>query len=108
MHRQRKRWAMMAHSDVLGLTLELAVPLWIERYKERGGPSEVDIRRVQPHRGVTEHGDDILFASKKKGDTANYFNDLAETIAVLSFTPGGIKAFGRHWEEKKHALTSQQ
>lgn len=91
----------MAPSDVLGLSLELAVPLWMMRYRERGGPSEADIQRVQGRDSITAHGDDILFASKKKGSTANYFNDLTEAIAVLAFMPGGVKVFGRHWEEKE-------
>jgi len=49
---------------------------------------------------IAEHGDDILFRSKRKGATASAFNALAEGIAILSFAPGGVKVFGGHWETK--------
>jgi hypothetical protein len=35
---------------------------------------------------------------KKPGETAKVFNALAESIGVLSFAPGGVTAFGNHWE----------
>ena len=49
---------------------------------------------------IAEHGDNILFRSVKKGETAAAFNALAEGIAILSFAPGGITFMGDHWENK--------
>ena len=82
---------------LLSSTLQLAVPLWIERL--RGAPWEhVERRARECSQVIAEHGDNLLFRSKKKGDTAEAFNRLAEGIACLSFCPGGVKIFGEHWE----------
>lgn len=40
----------------------------------------------------------MLFRSKRKGETADAFNHLAEGIACLAFAPGGVRLFGSHWE----------
>ena len=49
---------------------------------------------------LAHHGDDLMFKSKVKGKTAEAFNRLAEGLACLSFCPGGVTAFGEHWERK--------
>ena len=49
---------------------------------------------------IAEHGDNILFKAKKKGESAKAFNALAKGIAALSFVPGGVKIFGMHFESK--------
>lgn len=44
---------------------------------------------------LAEHGDDILFRSKRPGDTAKAFNALAEAVATLAWSvPGGVALFG--------------
>lgn len=43
-------------------------------------------------------GDKLLFRSKKEGETAEMFNELAWAIHMMSYCPGGIKAFGHHFE----------
>lgn len=55
-------------------------------------------RRPQLVDMIASHGDNILFRSKKSGETAKAFNALAEALAFLSFAPGGVKLFGCHWE----------
>jgi hypothetical protein len=83
--------------SLLTMTLQLAVPLWIERL--RGASWDYISERAKVcAQVVAEKGDIILFRSKTKGETANAFNRLAEGIACLSFVPGGVTVFGQHWE----------
>lgn len=46
------------------------------------------------------HGDDLLYRSKKKGETAKVFNLVAEMLAGLAFQPGGVTFAGAHYEVK--------
>ncbi len=90
-----------SHSDttytLLTCTLQLAVPLWIERL--RGRPWEHIQQRAKVCSDTVAHrGDVILYRGKKRGESAEAFNALAEGIACLSFAPGGVKVFGQHWE----------
>lgn len=79
--------------------LSVAVPLWIDKIKSE--PFETIQARAKICFGTIAHkGDTILFKSKKKGETAEGFNRLAEGIACLSFCPGGVTAFGSHFEAK--------
>jgi hypothetical protein len=47
---------------------------------------------------IAEKGDIIQFKSKKKGETASAFNALAKALALLSFSPGGVRFAGMHFE----------
>jgi len=85
----------MTQNELLVNTLEVAVPLRIFDYKQDDGPSDEDFSRVRAKFESVMH--DALFESVK-GKTSEAFNALADAIAVLSFCPGGIKLFGRHWE----------
>lgn len=86
--------------QLMKISLQAAVPLYIMEIKERGGPSTEDIKRAQQVGDdlAGPGGEDILFPSKKAGRTAEMFNGLAHAIAVLSFVPGGIEIFGTHFE----------
>jgi len=78
-------------------TLKTAVPLWIEELK--GVPFDDIIERARRCSDiVAAKGDNILFRSKKKGETAEAFNRLAEGIACLAFCPGGVTFLGLHFE----------
>jgi hypothetical protein len=44
------------------------------------------------------HGDNLLFKSKKRGETATCFNVLADAVARLAFFPGGVRVFGMEFE----------
>lgn len=77
-------------------TLEVAVPMWIDRLKQQ--PFAVVMARAKDaSQTIAEHGDIILYKSKKKGETAKAFNALAEGVAILAFMPGGVKIFGGSW-----------
>lgn len=86
-------------------TLELAVPMWIEQLQRQSWfsiqdriPSIVNI--------IASQGDRIMFVTKKKHETAHAFNALAEALAIGAFMPGGISAFGLHFQAEHPDLTS--
>ena len=92
----------MSHSfndHLLKSMLGIAVPLRILQLQERGGPTTTDFQRAAEWTAVrSSRGDNLLFRSKKPGETATLFNGLAHAIAVLSFAPGGVEIFGFHFE----------
>jgi hypothetical protein len=78
--------------------LETTVPIQIADYLSKGGPSEVDyarIRTVYPTE-IGSHGDAVQFRDAKW--TATIITMLVDGLAALSFCPGGVTAFGLHWE----------
>lgn len=85
--------------DLLLITLEAAVPLWIEKVR---GWSEA--RRTIEAAGAAElicsKGDVLQFGGGKPGEAANAFNALAKSLALLSFVSGGVKFAGLRWESK--------
>jgi len=85
--------------DLLKSALEAAVPLWILKWKDKTF-AERTARAGECGDIIAEHGDIIMFKGKKKGETANAFNALAEALAILSFQPGGVKFMGLHFETK--------
>jgi hypothetical protein len=89
-------------NDSLGIMLGVAVPLYIAKMKEKGGPDDADRKKAQETSSILgERGDILLFGSGKKGkkgECAEMFNRTAESLAVLAFCPGGVGLFGQHWE----------
>ncbi len=83
-------------NDVLLISLQAAVPLWIERVRHLT-PAERQARAAELSGVIASRGDDILYRSAKKGGTAKAFNALAEGLALAAFQPGGVTAFGHHW-----------
>lgn len=83
--------------ELLQISLDAAVPLWVERHKHRPW-ADLQARAQWASKVIAEHGDDIIFRSRRPGGSAYAFNALAESIAILSFSPGGVTIFGRHWE----------
>jgi hypothetical protein len=85
------------NEELLRASLLVAVPLWV---LELGRMSAEDImsrcRACAAH--IAEHGDIILYKSKKGGGSAEAFNRLAEGLACLSFAPGGVKFLGLHFD----------
>ena len=87
--------------ECIKLFLDTSVPLRVLALQVKGGPTSEDFKRVSEHSSLLgEHGDALMFKSKKKGFTAQVANAVADAIAVLSFVPGGIDLFDRHWESK--------
>lgn len=78
--------------------LILAVPEWIERLKHKSF-SDFEGRRDAILESVCYKGDLLLYGSKKKGETAQLFNDLAEGLAWLALIAKGGVTFGDlHWD----------
>lgn len=86
-------------ASLLPVTLSVAVLLCVEALKKTNW---ADIARRIPELSemIASHGDDILYRSRKPGETDKAFNALAEVIAILSFAPGGVTAFETHWENR--------
>jgi hypothetical protein len=85
------------NAALLATMLEVAVPLWIERVRSMT-PEQRLARAREAGQIVAEKGDVLQFRSKKKGESANAFNALAEGLAVLAFAPGGVKFMGLTFE----------
>ena len=92
------------NEDLLIVSLEVAVPLWIDRMKQAPW-AEIELSLPRCAEVIANRGDIILFKSQKRGETAAAFNVLAQALAALSFMPGGVKAFRQHWETKHPELT---
>jgi hypothetical protein len=89
----------MSTESYLAIALSCAVPLWIEKLLRL--PYSVVLERARVcGQAVAEHGDLIQFRSKRRGESADAFNRLAEGIAALAFSPGGVRTFGLHFEAK--------
>ena len=81
----------------LPMTLGIAVPLWAHKLHMR--PIE-DIFNPAELNALAERlwiaGEAVIY--RVEGKTADGFNALAEIIARLAFCPGGVRAFGMHWQ----------
>jgi len=88
---------MLGDNELLRISLQTAVPLWIENLKNR--PWE-ELQKIvnEAQKMIAEKGDNILFKSNREGETAEAFNHLARAVAVLSFVPGGITFMDMHFE----------
>lgn len=85
-------------TEILASALDCAVALRILEIQQRGGPTDSDWDRAREiGQLLGEKGDLLMFTGKKKGESAKVFNETAYGIAILSFCPGGVKLFGRHW-----------
>lgn len=86
----------------LAIALSAAIPLHIIALKEKGGPDATDLKKATDFSMILgERGDRLLFGSKKKGEVADLFNQMARACAVLAFCQGGVTLFGSHWEAKQ-------
>lgn len=84
-------------SELLRAFLETAVTLHVAELRRQGGPTAADLSRVRESLPLLlEHGDALFF--KEKGRTGQVATAVAEAMAVLAFAPGGVTAFGLHFE----------
>lgn len=78
--------------------LVIAVPQWIEVLKRKSF-KDFEKRREAILESVCYKGDLLLYGSKKKGETAKLFNDLAEGLAWLALiAKGGVRFGDLHWD----------
>lgn len=90
---------------LLPLALSAAVPLWILRMQKVGGPTEAEFADAAAFGQVlAEKGDVLMYGYKDRKtpagqpSVADLFNRLAKSLAVLAFVPGGVRAFGMHFD----------
>lgn len=82
---------------LLPTMLGVAVPLWQLQFRELTSEERSDIAQESLDT-LMRAGEAILY--RVEGKTAEAFNALARGIACLSFAPGGVDAFGQHFETK--------
>lgn len=83
-------------SGPLVMMLQLAVPLWIMDVQDWTWEKR-QARAEECGQQIAERGDHLMFRGAHTADT---FNRLAEAVAILAYAPGGVSAFGCHWEAK--------
>jgi hypothetical protein len=88
---------------LLKTTLQAAVPLWQIKLRERPW-ADIEAMLAEAQRILSDKSEILLFGGGKKGEVAEAFNALARAIAILSFMPGGVDAFGEHWEAQHPGL----
>lgn len=88
--------------------MALAVPMWIEELRHKSF-ADFENRREAILESVCYNGDLLLYGSKKKGKTAQLFNDLAEGLAWLALIAKGGVTFGdQHWDAEFEAVPDMQ
>ena len=89
-------------STLLQDMLQVAIPLHIQELRKQGGPSDEEWDAATAFgQALAEKGDRLLFGSIVPGETADLFNKMARSAAVLAFLPGGIILFNNHWEANR-------
>lgn len=85
--------------ELICCTLAASVPFRILELERRGGPTESEWEETRAFAWVLgPQGDNLLYRSGKKGETARLMADLIYAIAVLAFAPGGVTTFGLHFD----------
>jgi hypothetical protein len=73
--------------------LQMAVPLFILEFLD--GRRQLSFPRPDLSQTIAQYGDQILYRGPH---TAMAVNALCEGLASLAFCPGGVTAFGLHFE----------
>jgi hypothetical protein len=84
--------------NILPLMLDAAVPLWVFEFQKLTVDERQEKIKECEKDDLCLRLEYVLHRGPKEGDSARAFNDLAKAIALLSFCPGGVNAFGRHWD----------
>lgn len=96
--RQRLEEAKQMNEALLAAALGASVPLWVDQIVREDWSEERRRREAEEcSTVVASKGDVILYKGGKKGETAGAFNALAKGVALLSFQPGGVVAFGTRY-----------
>lgn len=90
-------------NSLLAIAMSAAVPLQAMVIQEKWRTGEYDwntlneIAEIASH-ALANHGDDLLFRSRERGQTAKVFNAVAKGVAVLSFWPNGVEFCGMRFQ----------
>lgn len=86
-------------SELLLLSLQIAVPLKIAEIRAKGGPNDFQWEWARDFADeLGERGDVLQFKGQRKGETATIFSRFAFALAIMAFVPGGVKFAGLHFE----------
>lgn len=91
----------------LPTALSAAIPLWQHHYKDLSFEERQSVVAEIMRDDFCLRLEYVLHKGPKAGDTARAFTDLARAIALLSFSPGGVRAFGVHWEYSRKLLRAE-
>jgi hypothetical protein len=84
--------------DMLVAALRIAVPLMIADLTDHTSAPERKVMAADRAPFIHGSGDNMMFWGSETGNDARAFNHMALGIALGAFEPGGITAFGQHWE----------
>jgi hypothetical protein len=87
------------NGDILTMHLEAFVPIEIRELQRQGGITDWHIKEAQERMASLREpnaSEALYFAIK--GETRRTVTVLVECLAVLALVPGGVKAFGCHFQ----------
>lgn len=85
--------------QMLAMHLECFVPIEIIQLQRVGGPTDWHVEEaLRKMATLREPGSSEALFFLDKGQTRFAVSVLVESLAVLAFVPGGVKAFGCHFE----------
>lgn len=90
---------------LLPMMLSAAVPLWALDFQTLSDEERLQKIKQLDNSDFCLRMEYVLHKGPKPGDSAQAFNDLAKTIALLSFSPGGVCCFGTRYEWIKEEKT---
>lgn len=86
-------------SRMLGLWLEIAVPIWIHRFESEGWTPERRIEAAQRAAALIGERADLLIREPTKREhhdtRAELLNAIAAGVAAMAYCPGGVTVFGK-------------
>lgn len=84
---------------MLGLWLEIAVPIWIHRYRTEGWTRAERLERAAKAAALISEKADLLIRApsteKHHEQRAELLNGLAAGVAAMAWCPGGVTVFGK-------------
>lgn len=99
---------MTLDTSLLATHLEAFVPIEMKELQKQGGATDWHIEEAQRRLSTfREPGASEALYFVSKDQTRCTMATLVECLAVLAFVPGGVTAFGCHFEAgEKYAATS--
>lgn len=88
-----------SNGELLRFALILGVPKAMDDLRLRGGPDAADWEKARTFADtLAEKGDNLIYKSTKKGETAALCAELIRMLAIMAFVPGGVSAWGLHFD----------
>jgi len=84
--------------------LSFAVPLAIYELRKRSGPVADDYEFAAAFAQTLGEKGDVLLYGGRPGEAAELMGQLTRALAVLAFQPGGVTAFGIHFQANPRGI----